>query len=80
MILTGMYTSTNKETCPTALSTTDPTWAALGLNLGLRGERPRTDRLSHATDSDGINGEKKQNVPRKRWQVSTRLYGVNPMT
>jgi hypothetical protein len=31
------------------LSTTNPTWIDPGVNLGLRGERPATNRLSHGT-------------------------------
>jgi hypothetical protein len=31
------------------LSTTNPTWTDPGSNPGLRGERPATNRLSHAT-------------------------------
>jgi hypothetical protein len=36
------------ETCPNVtLSTTNPTWTDPGSNLGLRGERPATNHLSH---------------------------------
>jgi hypothetical protein len=36
------------ENLPSAtLSTTNPTWIDPGANLGLRGERPATNRLSH---------------------------------
>jgi hypothetical protein len=31
------------------LSTTSPTWIDLGVNPGLRGERPATNDLSHGT-------------------------------
>jgi hypothetical protein len=38
------------KTCPSAtLSTTNPTWTDPGSNLGLRGERPAINRLSHGT-------------------------------
>jgi hypothetical protein len=41
-----------ERTCPSAtLSTKSPTQSSLGLNPGLRGERPDTDRLSHGTGS-----------------------------
>jgi hypothetical protein len=33
------------------LSTTNPTWIDPGSNLGLRGGRPTTNRLSHGTAS-----------------------------
>jgi hypothetical protein len=43
MKLTGENRSTGRKTCPSAtLSTTNPTWTDLGLNPGLRGERPAT--------------------------------------
>jgi hypothetical protein len=36
------------EPCPSGTSsTTNPTWTNLGSNLGLHGERPATNRLSH---------------------------------
>jgi hypothetical protein len=36
-----------RRTCPSAaLSATNPTWTDLGANLGLRGEKPATNRLS----------------------------------
>jgi hypothetical protein len=37
------------KTCLTTicLSATNPTWTALEMNPGLRGEKPGTDRLSH---------------------------------
>jgi hypothetical protein len=50
MKLTGKNRSTRGETCPSAtLSTTNPTGTDPGSNLGLRGERPATNRLSHGT-------------------------------
>jgi hypothetical protein len=50
MKLTGENLSTRGETCPSAiLSTTNPTWTDPGLNPGLRGETPATNRLSHGT-------------------------------
>jgi hypothetical protein len=47
MILTGENRSTRGKTCPSAI--TNPTWTDLGLNPGLRGEKPATNRLSHGT-------------------------------
>jgi hypothetical protein len=39
-----------RENLPSAtLSTTNPTWKDPGTNLGLHGERPATNRLSHGT-------------------------------
>jgi hypothetical protein len=39
-----------RETCLSAnLSTTTPTWTAMGANPGLRGEKPATNRLSCGT-------------------------------
>jgi hypothetical protein len=50
MKLTGKTRSTREKTCPsTTLSTTNPTWTDPGLDPGLRGERPATNRLSHGT-------------------------------
>jgi hypothetical protein len=49
-ILTGENRRTQRKTCPNAtLSTTNPTWIDPGVNLGLRGERPATNDLSHGT-------------------------------
>jgi hypothetical protein len=49
-ILTRENRRTRRETCPSAtLSTTNPTWLDPGENLGLRGERPATNHLSHST-------------------------------
>jgi len=48
MVLPRKSRSTWRKTCPiTALSTTDPLWVALKLNLGLHGESPANNRLSH---------------------------------
>jgi hypothetical protein len=50
MKLTGENRSTRRKTCPSVtLSTTNPTWIDPGLNPGIRGERPGTNRLSHGT-------------------------------
>jgi hypothetical protein len=50
MKLTGGNRSTRGKTCPSAtLSTTNPTWTDLGLNPGLRSDRPVTNRLSRGT-------------------------------
>jgi hypothetical protein len=50
MILTGENRRTRRETRPSAnMSTTNSTWADLGANPGLRGERPASNRLSHIT-------------------------------
>jgi hypothetical protein len=50
MKLTGENRRTRGKTCPSAtLSTTYPTWTDPGLNRGLRGERPATNRLSQGT-------------------------------
>jgi hypothetical protein len=41
---------TRRETCPSAtLSTINPTWAALGANPDLQGEKPKTNHLSHGS-------------------------------
>jgi len=49
MKFTGENRRTRRKTCPSAtLSTTNPTWIDPDANLGLRGERPGTSRLSHA--------------------------------
>jgi hypothetical protein len=53
MKLTGETRSTREETCPSAtLSTTNLTRTDPGLNPGLRGEKPATNRLSHDTALD----------------------------
>jgi hypothetical protein len=44
----GKTNKLREKTCPNAtLSITNPTWIDLSINLGLRGERPATNRLSH---------------------------------
>jgi hypothetical protein len=48
MIMTGESQRTRRQTCPSAtLSTTNPTWTDPGTNLGLHGERPATNCLTH---------------------------------
>jgi hypothetical protein len=48
MILTRENQRTLRRTCPSAtLSTTNPTWTDLGINLGLHDERLATNHLSH---------------------------------
>jgi hypothetical protein len=43
----GKTEELRKENCPRAiLTTTIPTWTGPGVNQGLRGERPATNRLS----------------------------------
>jgi hypothetical protein len=50
MKLTEENRSNRRKTCPSATSsTTKPTWTDPGSNLGLRGERSSTNRLSHGT-------------------------------
>jgi hypothetical protein len=50
MTLIGENRRTRSETCPSAtLSTINLTWTDPGLNPGLRGARPATNRLSHGT-------------------------------
>jgi hypothetical protein len=56
MILTEETRRTRRKTCPSAtLSTTNPTWIDPGANVGLRGERPATNRLSHGTTKYRVN-------------------------
>jgi hypothetical protein len=48
--MTGENRRTWRKTCPSAtLSTTNPTWAALGANSALHGEKPVTNHLSYGT-------------------------------
>jgi hypothetical protein len=55
MALTGDNGSTCRETRASAtLSTTNPTWTVLGLNLILGGERPVTDRLALYLPTDRL--------------------------
>jgi hypothetical protein len=55
MKLTGETRSTRGKTCPSAtLSTTNPIWTDLGLNPGLRGDRPATNGLSHGAAHLGL--------------------------
>jgi hypothetical protein len=50
MKLTGENRSTWGKNCPSAtFSTTKSTWTDPGSNLGLRGEMPATNLLSHGT-------------------------------
>jgi hypothetical protein len=53
MKLTGKNRGTRRKTCPSAtLSTTNPTCTDPGLNPGLRGERPATNRVSQTTNEN----------------------------
>jgi hypothetical protein len=55
MKFTGEDRSIRGKTCPSAtLSTTNPTWTEPGSNPDLRGERPATNRLSHAQPTLGV--------------------------
>jgi hypothetical protein len=48
MILTRKNRRTRRRTCPsTTLPTTNPVWTDVDANLGLRGERPATNRRNH---------------------------------
>jgi hypothetical protein len=52
MILTQENRRTRRESFPSAtLSTTNPTWNALGAKPCLRGEKPASNRLSYGTGS-----------------------------
>jgi len=52
MTLTGENQSTQRDTCSSiTLSTTNPTWAGLGLILDLCGEKLGTSHLSHGVNS-----------------------------
>jgi hypothetical protein len=54
-ILTGESRRTQRKICPSAtLSTINPIWIYTGANPVLRGERPATNRLSHAWHGHGI--------------------------
>jgi membrane-bound lytic murein transglycosylase MltF len=46
----GKQKDYEKKTCPSAaLSTTNPTWTDLGVNLEVCGEKPATNRLRYGT-------------------------------
>jgi hypothetical protein len=48
MIVTEKKQKRYEKTRPlVTLPTTSSTWTSLGLNTGLRGEKPATNRLSH---------------------------------
>jgi hypothetical protein len=50
MTVTGEKHRTWRKTCPSAtLSTKNPTWTALGMNPGLRSEKPTINHLSYGT-------------------------------
>jgi hypothetical protein len=52
IILTGENSRTRRKPCRNAtLSTTSPTWIALGANPSLCGEKPVTNRLNNDTAS-----------------------------
>jgi len=56
MILTGENRSTGRKICPSAtMSTTNLMYTDLGSTLGLRGERPATDRFSHSRLQINLN-------------------------
>jgi hypothetical protein len=45
-----------EKTCPSAtLSTTNPTWTDPGSNLGHRGGKPATNRLSNGTAHEDVS-------------------------
>jgi hypothetical protein len=51
----------SEKTCPSAtLSTTNPTWADLGLNLGRRGWKPATNSLSYGTAFETVTNTMEQ--------------------
>jgi hypothetical protein len=53
LLSTGENRRMQRETYPSATSsTTDLTWNDPSANLGLRGERPVTNRLSQSTAAD----------------------------
>jgi hypothetical protein len=49
MILTGKNRRIRRETCPSALSSTSPTWTDPGENPDLHSDRSATNCLSHGT-------------------------------
>jgi hypothetical protein len=52
-MLTRKTRSTGRTTCPnTTLSTTNPKWTGLGLNLVLCGERQESNQLNDGMDVD----------------------------
>jgi hypothetical protein len=56
--LQGKTEELGEKTCPSAtFSTTNPIWIDPGANLGLRGERPATNYLSHGTAYMPVNIE-----------------------
>jgi len=56
MMLTGWKWSAQRTPCPSVTSsTTTLTSTGLGLNQGLRGERPVTDHLRHSTTQEASN-------------------------
>jgi hypothetical protein len=51
--------NTGRKICPSVtLPITNATWTSLGLNLGLCGERPATNRLIHSTAKGSFHKNK----------------------
>lgn len=48
VLLTGRFLITRRETCSTSILSAIPTWAALGSNSDLGGERPAIHRGSRS--------------------------------
>jgi hypothetical protein len=58
IILTGENLTALRRNCPSAsLSTTNSTRTTLGSNLGLRNEKPATNRLSYGTVNINTTGQ-----------------------
>ena len=56
--------NTRRKTCLSAMSsTTNPIWTDLGVNPGLRGDWPRTIRLSHGTTKPSMSLETTKAFP-----------------
>jgi hypothetical protein len=77
--LTGVNRRTLRITCHSAtLSTTNPTWTDLGVNTGLRGQRPTVNHLNHGTalyDIVGDRSRRSEFPSRKKQGFSSRLPG-----
>jgi hypothetical protein len=81
MILTGENRRTLRKTCPSAtLSTTNLIWIDPGANLGLRGERPATNRLSHGTAVRPSITSKYSNHTNIVWPVKIGLQIIATLT
>jgi hypothetical protein len=72
IILMGGNWRTQRKTCPsTTLSITNSIWTDLGMILGLYGERPATNHLSHGTSNRFVSALYE---PQSQWDIHSAIF------